>query len=319
LATDLFISNTLGNTGPLSIVADRDNLALGLGVTYLPGITGANRRYSQHFGSTQQPPPSTPAGFALLDGGTIPNKQLLVSLQGGGQGLLTGFRYGLLDDLEIGAFLDSIPGKVDESELGISGKIRFLHQADGDPFTLSGLVTVARANNVLINLVNNNRNELGRQGLEKGGFAFSNEKIGELLIITLSTPMHYQFKGGSAIWLTPTLGFVQRSGLDVAGLNFGGSVPLAKTLDVIAEAGLELSGKGNAFIGNKRDTVIPWTVGLRWRPASLLGISEKSAISGLQLEAYVTNRVGTTPFASLRVRADNDMAIGAGLVLPIQF
>jgi len=319
LATDLFVSNTLGNTGPLSIVADRDNLALGLGVTYLPGITSANRRYSPHFGSTQQPPPNTPAGFALLDGGTIPNKQLLLSLQGGGQGLLTGFRYGLLDDLEIGAFLDSIPGNVDESELGISGKIRFLHQADGDPFTLSGLVTVARANNVLINLVNNNRNELGKLGLEKGGFAFSNEKIGELLIITLSTPMHYQFKGGSAIWLTPTLGFVQRSGLEVAGLNFGGSVPLVKDLDVIAEAGLELSGKGNAFIGNKRDTVIPWTVGLRWRPASLLGISEKSAISGLQLEAYVTNRVGTTPFGSLRVRADNDMAIGAGLVLPIQF
>ncbi|HEY9596402.1 MAG TPA: hypothetical protein V6D33_01870 [Cyanophyceae cyanobacterium] len=319
LATDLFVSNTLGNTGPLSIVADRDNLALGLGVTYLPGITPANRRYSPHFNSTQQPPPSTLAGFTLLDGGTIPNQQLLLSLQGGGQGLLTGFRYGLLDDFEIGAFLDSVPGDVDESELGLSGKIRFLHQADGDPFTLSGLVTVARANNVLTNLVNNDRNDLEKRGLEKGGFAFSNEKVGELLIITLSTPMHYQFKGGSAIWLTPTLGFVQRNGLEVAGLNLGGSVPLAKDLDVIAEAGLELSGKGNAFIGNNRDTVIPWTVGLRWRPASVLGISEKSAISNLQLEAYVTNRVGTTPFGSLRVRADNDVAIGAGLVLPIQF
>lgn len=319
LATDLFVSNTLGNTGPLSIVADRDNLALGLGVTYLPGITPANRRYSPHFNSTQQPPPSTLAGFTLLDGGTIPNQQLLLSLQGGGQGLLTGFRYGLLDDFEIGAFLDSIPGNVDESELGLSGKIRFLHQADDDPFTLSGLVTVARANNVLTNLVNNDRNDLEKRGLEKGGFAFSNEKAGELLIITLSTPMHYQFKGGSAIWLTPTLGFVQRNGLELAGLNLGGSVPLAQDLDVIAEAGLELSGKGNAFIGNNRDTVIPWTVGLRWRPASLLGISEKSAISNLQLEAYVTNRVGTTPFGSLRVRADNDVAIGAGLVLPIQF
>lgn len=319
LATDLFVSNTLGNTGPLSVVADRDYFSLGLGVTYLPGIASANRRYSQHFGSSQQPPPSTLAGFALLDGGTIPNQQLLLSLQGGGQGLLTGIRYGLLDDLEIGAFLDSIPGNVDESELGLSGKIRFLHQADGDPFTLSGLVTVARANNVLVNLVNNNRNELGKRGLEKKGFAFSNEKDGELLIITLSTPMHYQFKGGSAIWLTPTLGLVQRSGLDVAGLNVGGSVPLAKNLDVIAEAGLELSGKGNAFIGNTRQTVIPWTLGLRWRPASVLGIPEKSAISGLQLEAYLTNRLGTTPFGNLRVRADNEIAIGGGLVLPIQF
>ena len=319
LATDLFVSNTLGNTGALSLVADRDYPSVGLGITYLPGITAANRRYSQHFGTTQQPPPNTPAGFALLDGGTVPNKQLLLSFQGGNQGLLTGFRYGLLDDFEIGAFLESIPGNVDESQLGVSGKIRFLHQADGDPFTLSGLVTVARANNVLINLISNNRNELQKRGLEKGGFVFGNEKIGEVLILTLSTPMHYQFKGGSAIWFTPTLGFVQRSGLDVAGLNLGGSVPLAKDLDVIAEAGLDLSGKGNAFMGNKRETVVPWTVGLRWRPASVLGISDKSAISGLQLEAYVTNRVGTTPFGSLRVRADNDIAIGAGLVLPIQF
>jgi hypothetical protein len=225
----------------------------------------------------------------------------------------------LLDDLEIGAFLESIPGTVDESMLGLSGKIRFLHQADGDPFTLSGLVTVARANNVLVNLVSNNRNELEERGLEKGGFVFGNEKAGEVLVISLSTPMHYQFKGGSSIWLTPTLGFVQRSGLEVAGLNLGGSVPLTKDLQAIAEAGLELTGNGNAFIGNKRETVIPWTVGLRWRPASVLGISETSAISGLQLEAYVTNRVGTTPFGSLRVRADNDIAIGVGLVLPIQF
>ena len=319
LATDLFVSNTLGNTGALSLVADRDYPSVGLGITYLPGITAANRRYSQHFGSTQQPPPSTLAGFALLDGGTIPSNQLLLSFQGGSQGLLTGFRYGLLDDFEIGAFLESISGNVDESELGLSGKIRLLHQADGDPFTLSGLVTVARTNNVLVNLINNNRNELARRGLKKGGFAFSNEKDGELLAITLSTPMHYQFKGGSALWLTPTVGFIQRNGIEVAGLNFGGSVPLARNLEMIAEAGLELSGKGNAFIGNKRETVIPWTVGLRWRPASVLGIPDKSPISGLQLEAYITNRVGTTPLGSLRVRADNDLAIGAGLVLPIQF
>jgi hypothetical protein len=99
----------------------------------------------------------------------------------------------------------------------------------------------------------------------------------------------------------------------------GGSVPLAKDLDAIAEVGYDLSGKGNAFIGNKRETVIPWAIGLRWRPASLLGIPEKSAIADLQLEAYVTNRVGSTPFESLRVRADNDIAIGVGLVLPIQF
>jgi hypothetical protein len=319
LSTDLFVSNTLGNIGPLSIVADKDYPSLGVGITYLPGITAANRRYPQHFGSTQQPPPDTQAGFALLDGGTIANQQVRLSLGGGSQGLLTGIQYGLLDDLEIGTFLNSIPGTVDESELGFSGKIRLLHQADGDPFTLSTAVTAARANNVLVNLINNNRNKFTELGLEKSGFNFSNEKNGELFIITLSTPMQYQFKGGSAVWFTPTLGFIQRNGLQMAGFNLGGSVPLAKDLEAIAEAGYDLSGKGNAFIGNKRETVIPWSVGLRWRPASLLGIPEKSAIANMQLEAYVTNRVGSTPFESLRVRTDNDTAIGVGLVLPIQF
>ncbi len=319
LATDLFVSNTLGNTGPLSIVADREYPALGVGVTFLPGITGANRRYAQSYRSTQQPPPATLGGFALLDGGTVRNQQLLTTVQGGEQGLLTGIRYGLLDDLEIGAFLNNIPGTVDESELGFSGKIRFLHQADGDPLTLSGLVTLARSNNVLTNLISNNRNEFEEQGLEKGGFAFSNERNGELFIVTLSTPMHYQFDGGSALWLTPTLGFVQRNGLEIAGFSLGGSVPVLRDLNVIAEAGLEFGGEGNAFIGNDRETVIPWILGLRWNPSSLLGISETNAFSGLQLELYVTNRVGSTPFESLRVRADNDKAIGFGLLLPIQF
>ncbi len=318
LATDLFISNTLGNTGALSIVADQEFPALGLGVTFLPGVTSANRRYLKHFGSTQQPPPSTPAGFVWLDGGTVANQQLQLTLQGGEQGLFTGIKYGLLDDLEIGTFLSLVPGTVDESELGVSGKIRFLHQADGDPFTLSGAVSVARSNNVLLNLVTNNRNELARRGIEKGGFALTNEQAGELLIITLSTPIHYQFEGGSALWLTPTVGFVQRNGLEVAGFNLGGSVPLITDLDAIAEVGLDLSGKGNTFIGNNRETVIPWSLGLRWYPASLLGISQTSALSDLQLEVYATNRVGSSPFGSLRVRADNDTAIGFGLVLPIR-
>lgn len=319
LATDLFVSNTLGNTGALSVIADKNNPSVGLGITYLPGVTSANRQYPKHFRETQQPPPSTPAGFGFFDGGTVANKQMALSVQGGGQGLLTSVRYGLLDDLEIGAFLDNIPGKVDESQLGLSGKLRLLHQADGDPFTLSTAVTVARSNNVLVNLINNNRNKFQELGLTKGGFAISNEKAGELFIITVSTPMHYQFKGGSAVWLTPTLGFVQRNGLQVAGVNLGGSVPLVKNLDAIAEAGVDFSGKGNAFIGNNRQTVIPWAAGLRWRPASLLGIAETNSLSGMQLEAYVTNRLGATPFDSLRVRADNDIAVGVGVMLPIQF
>ncbi|MEM9926921.1 MAG: hypothetical protein AAF915_24785 [Cyanobacteria bacterium P01_D01_bin.50] len=223
--------------------------------------------------------------------------------------------------MEIGAFLDNIPGTVDESQLGLSGKLRFLHQADGDALTLSVAGTVARANNVLTNFVKNDRNRFDNLGLEKGGFALSNENgtEDEELIITLSTPMHYQLKNGSAVWLTPTLGWIQRNGLEIAGFNFGASIPLNKDLNTIAEVGFDLSGNGNAFIGNNRQTVIPWTVGLRWNPASLLNISNNNTLSDLQLEAYLTNRLGSSPFSSLRVRADNETAIGVGLVLPLQF
>ena len=318
LATDLFVSNTLGNTGALSIITDRNYPALGFNLTFLPGITRANRRYPQHFRSTVQPS-NTNAGFGFLDGGTIPNQQLRFNLQAGSQGLLTGIRYGLLDDLEIGAFLDSIPGTVDESQLGFSGRLRLLHQADGDPLTLSVAGTLARPNNVFTNFVNNNRNRFDELGLETDGFSFSNEKEGELFIITLSTPMHYQFKNKSAVWLTPTLGFVQRRGLEIAGFNLGGSLPINKDLNAIAEVGFDLSGNGNGFIGNNRQTVIPWTVGLRWNPASLLNISDDNSFSDMQLEAYLTNRLGSTPFDSLRVRADNETAVGVGLVLPVQF
>ncbi len=307
LSTDLFVSNTLGNTGALSIVADKEYTAIGFGVNLLPGITAANRRYPEHFRSTQQPPPTTYAGFGSLDGGTVPQNQLLLTLQGGGQGILSGIRYGILDDLEIGAFLDLVPGTIDESLLGFSGKIRYLHQADGDPFTFSIAGTLARANNPFVNFTENNRNRFQELGLRKAGFAFSNEKYeeAELFVVTLSTPMHYQFPGGSATWLTPILGFVQRRGLEIAGFNVGGSVPLSKNLQAIAEVGLDLTDKGNGFIGNQRQTIIPWSFGLRWHPG---------LFSGLQLEAYLTNRLGSSPFDTLRVKADNETTIGVGLI-----
>ncbi len=312
LSTDIFISNSLGNTGALSIVADKEHPFFGLGVTFIPGMTTANRRYPESFKSTLQPPPATPAGFAFFDGGTIPNGQLLTTIQGGSQGVLTAIQYGLLDDLELGVFVDYISGTTDESEAGFSGRLRLLHQADGDPFTLTAAATLGRTNNVLLNLINNDAKAFERSGLKKGGFSFSNEAASELYIITLSSPINYQFPTGSAIWLTPTLGFIQRYGLQMAGLNLGGSLPLDQNLQLIAETGIDLSGKGNGFIDNKRQTVIPWSLGLRWNPSL-------KAIAGLELEAYATNRVGSTPFHSLRVQADNPVSLGIGVRLPVQF
>lgn len=315
LAADLFISNTLGNTGPLSVVTDREFDALGLGITYIPGVTAANRRYPTHFGVRQQRPPSTHAGFSALDGGTVPKKQLLTSLQVSQGRVSSAIRYGIEDDLEIGALIDNISGTVDESVLGFSGKIRLLHQADGKPFTLSATGSIARSNNVIVNLINNNPNEFQERGLEKGGFAFSNETINEPFVISLSAPLHYQFPKGGAAWFTPTLGYVQRNGLEIAGFNLGTSLPLSSELDAIAEVGFNLKGEGNALIDNTRKSVIPWTLGVRWKPQSLLG----KTLSGLQLEAYLSNRVGSSPFETLRVRADNETRLGIGMLLPVQF
>jgi hypothetical protein len=313
LSADLFISNTLGNTGALSIIADKDFPFAGFSINFLPGVTSANRRYATSFRPTQQPPPAIPAGFAFLDGGTIPSGQLLLSGQGRDGGVSGALQYGLMDDLEIGAFIDYIGGTTDESLLGFSGRIRLLHQADGDPFTLSVAGTLARSNNVMINLVSNNPNEFEDRGLRKGGFAFRNERTGELFVYTLSTPIHYEFKGGSAIWMTPTLGFVQRNGLQIAGINFGGSIPITKNLDLIGEAGVEFNGEGNALIGNRRKDIIPWNVGLRWNPFS------DDNNTGAQIEAYATNRLGWSPFENLRVQADNPLTFGVGVRLPIQF
>jgi hypothetical protein len=328
LATDLFISNTLGNTGALSAIADRESISLGLGVTFLPAFTAANRQYPQHFRDTQNPPPFIPAGFGFLDGGTIANQQLLTTLQGGSQGLLAAIQYGLLDDLEIGGFIDSISGDTDESEIGLSGKIRFLHQADGDPFTLSGLVTVSKSNNVLLNFLSGNANELENRGLEEEGFVFSSEVCsdnggvskndGECLMITLSAPMHYQLENGSAVWLTPTLGYVQRNGLEIAGFNLGGSVPLGQKITAIAEAGFNLTGDGNALVDDDRKNLIPWALGVRWNAASLFNLPVTRNL-GPQVELYLTNRVGSSPFQTLRVREDNDIAVGVGLLFPLQF
>lgn len=313
LSLDLFASNALGNTGPLSIVGDRDYPALGVGVTWLPGLTGSNRDYPVAFAATQQPPPVTASGFAPLLGNTLPARVLMMNIGGGGQGLLASARYGLMDDLEIGFFTDVISGQVDESEMGISGKIRFLHQGDGDPFTLSALATVSRSNNVMINFVDNNRNALEDKGLKEGGFVLGNEDEGELVVATISIPMHYQFASGSALWLTPIVGYVQRSGWEIAGLNLGGTVPLIQDFRAIAEVGINLVGPGNAFMGDTRENVIPWIVGLRWEPGSFM------KLMGLKLDSYVTNRVGWSPFHTMRVRADNDITFGVNLTIPVRF
>lgn len=321
LATDLFISNALGNTGALSIVADQEYVSLGLGVTFIPPVTGANREYPRHFSSLQESAFYIPDGFSALDGGTVPPNVLLTSIYGGSQGFLTSLRYGVVDDFEMGFFIDSISGAIDESESGVSLKVGFLNQAYGEPFTLSGVVTFAGTNNVMINLLNDNPNALEETGEEESVISYTNEDCDkdQCLIASVSLPMSYQYESGAAIWFTPVLGFIQRNGLQIAGFNLGGSIPLSESLDVVAETGLEFAGKGNTLTDDDRKNRIPWSLGLRWNASALIGHSPNPQNPGPQVELYLTNRVGASPFHSLRVRNENDLAIGFGLTIPIQF
>ncbi|NJK51216.1 hypothetical protein HC931_26725 [Candidatus Gracilibacteria bacterium] len=278
LAVDIFASNTQGNKGPLALTADRDLLSIGAGVIFMPDFIGANRRSAGGFGDEEDSPP-TIDGLGFLDGGTLNGGQFQVQLQAGTPGISTALRYGFLKDFEGGVYFNYAFGNVDESEQGISGKIRFLNQSEGAPLTASLAVTLSQTNQPFINFFENNRDELRDRGLKKSAPFLLNQdslQTGQLNIVTVSIPLNYQFDSGLSLWLTPTLGYVQRMGAEIAGFNAGGSVPIADDFSLIGEIGANLIGDGNAFLGDSRANVIPWTFAVRWDPSSFLGFDRDS-------------------------------------------
>lgn len=325
LAVDVFASNTLGRTGPLSLTSDRELVAFGAGVSFLPSFIAANRRYSDTFGDPTLPTPITDDGFAFYDGGVLDRGQFLANIQAGSQGLLTSLRYAPVRDLELGIYLDSVSGEVDESEQGIAGKVRILDQALGAPFTASVAATFGITNEPFVNFFNNDRNEFDERDLDEGTpFFLQVDDIdeGRLIIATLSFPLHYRFDNGIAAWVTPIFGFVQRDGVEIGGVNVGGSFPITDNLNLIGEVGANFAGEGNGFVDEDEDELedaLAYTIGLRWQFAQLLGLNPEAIEEPLQLELYLTNRVGSSTFHSLRVREDNDLAIGVGLFVPFRF
>ncbi len=224
-----------------------------------------------------------------------------------------------MEDLEVGLYLDYVSGEVDESEQGVSGKVRLLNQAAGDPLTLSVATTLSLPNEPFVNFSSNKRSEFKRLDLNKRVpflLQGDDDTRGQLFIATVSLPLQYQFDSGAAVWFTPTWGFVQRNGTEIAGFNLGGSVPVSRDLSVLGEVGANFAGEGNAFFGETRANAIPWSVGLRWDPTIFLGIDPDDVKSAPFLHLYLTNRVGASPFHDLRVRADNDLAVGVGFSIP---
>jgi uncharacterized protein YjbI with pentapeptide repeats len=319
---DLFATNTFGNFGPISLTADRENIGIGAGLVFMPSVIPGNRdHYPDNFqGKFQKKDtPLTTDGLGFFDGGTVPANKTLLQFQGGSGGIMAAVRYGVVRDLEIGAYLDYVFGKVDESEQGVSGKVRLLNQGDGAPFTASAVVTFAQVNKPVINFINNDRDLFANGGGDKPfPFLFSGglNKGNAFYLVTASLPLQYQFRPGTAVWLTPTLGFIQRGGLGVAGVNAGGSIRVYKDISLLAEVGANFTGDGNVFINNRLADRIPWNFAVRWTPSKLLGLDYTDALARPSLELFVTNRVGASAWHQFRVRDQNDPAVGVGVNFP---
>ena len=320
LALDVYATNTFASFAPLSLTGDRDFLGLGGNIVFMPDIIPANRQYGDRSEQEKQESLTTD-GVAFFDGGTLPSGKLALNLQGGSQGVLTAIRYGLLDDFEGGIFLDYVSGDVDESEQGISGKIRFLNQQENAPFTLSAAGTVSLTNEPFINFISNNADTFDDRDLDKSVPIFTpggdDGRNGQLLIVTAALPMHYEINSDAAVWFTPILSYVQREGVELGGFNLGGAIDLVPKVSLVAEIGANFVGEGNSFIDGELANKIPGTVAVRWQPLSLLRKEPSTDNSNPYLELYLTNRVGSSTWHQLRVREDNDLAIGAGLFLPL--
>jgi len=320
LALDLYATNTFASYAPLSLTADRDFMGLGVNLVFMPDAILANRKYRKGQSNLADTNFFTTDGLAFFDGGTVPSGEFLFHLQNSSQGILTALRYGILKDFEGGIFLDSVAGEVDESEQGISGKVRLLNQAETSPFTLSAAATASLTNEPFINFVRNDTDAFEEEDLDKTIPIFTpggdDGARGKLLILTLSLPMQYEINPGTAVWFTPILGYAQRQGLEIGGFNLGGSFDLSKKVSAIVEVGANLVGEGNSLVDGQRANKIPWTIGVKWLPLSLLGKEANNNNSDPHLKLYFTNRVGSSTWHQLRVRENGNAAVGVDLAIP---
>lgn len=323
LGIDLYATNTFGSLGPLALTADHENIGIGANLVFMPGIIPANREnYPNNFKGqfNQKDSPLTTDGLGFFDGGTLPAGKLMFQTQGGSGGVMTAARYGVLKDLELGIYLDYVFGNVDESESGIAAKVRLLDQAKGSPFTASAVVSFGLANEPIFNFTNNQSDFFANQGRDKSvPIYFFSDALNTgrgLIIATFSLPLQYQISKGTAVWVTPTLGFVQRGGVGVAGVNAGGSIRVFNDVSLLGEVGVNFAGDGNAFIGNRLADRIPWNFAVRWTPSKVFGLELGDSLARPSLELFVTNRVGASVWQQFRVRDQNDPAVGVGISIP---
>lgn len=343
LSLDIFVTNAYANSGAASLVTS-SNTGVGVALALTPERTlyfldfPANRKFAETF---ELGVPKAvrrqfvPASFDLLDGSTVPGGVTRANIQAATGAVSVVARSGALDDFETGTYANfAVDSGPDESDGGFSTKIRLLHQPSGDPLTLSTLFTIGRTSSRMCNFVDNDRNGLqqalnlqptacpGVPGVAPAGdrgpippniFGLVTENIGELIVLSLSFPTQYVLPEGHSFWVNPKIAYVQRGGdnTPLAGVSVGGALRVWQGLDLVAQLTPMLRGD-NAFVGDTLQQRFPWQAGVRFTP----GLSPAAGGTDLSFNVYATNAVGLSPYQSLRVRADNNLSVGLGVVLP---
>ncbi len=302
---EVFISNTLGNTGALSVVADREYRALGAGLRVYP--QAARERDQDALVRDAEHP--SPLGLASISGVWLPSGAASARVRRSGQGTLAAGEWAPVRGVQGGIFLDLLDGVRDEGELG--GVIRVALLANrGDHVPNVAVVTAAsRTNNPLVNLLAGSWEEIRRLGLPKGSFNFGDENglEGRLYTITVALPVEW-YVGATTIRLAPTAGYVQRNGVQLSGVSLGVQRALTQRLSVGGDIGVAI-GEGNVILRNGRSHAIPFGVTTAWHRDGAASATKFP----LALEAFLTNRAGDSPFHSLRVRADRALSAGLGI------
>ena len=186
-------------------------------------------------------------------------------VQGGQQGVLTALRYGILRDFEVFGYLDNVLGRVDESEQGFGIKVRLLDQESNGPLTISATASVGLTNEVFRNFIDNDPNAFNALGIEKRvPLVFQvDSPQGRRFLTSASLPIHYKVNDQLNTWFTPTLGYAQRLGVELAGFNLGGSYEVVRDVSLVAEVGANFIGRGNSFNSSRLVDRIPWTLAAR--------------------------------------------------------
>lgn len=297
----LLVSNTLGETGALSFVADREYPAVGAGVRFRPSL-----RYRERSGDPGLRPLSV-VGLPPGDGADAS-----VNLARGVTGSLAAASLGPADGLRFTAFLDHLSGSVDEGELGAAVSVRLLGGSDARGTALGVIASASRSNNLLVNLLTGNGSEFTRRGLSRSSYTFGDEDVegGRLYIISAALPLSIDAGDAGIVWVAPAASMIQRRGVQAAGIAAGLGGQLGRSWSVLGEMAVDLSGKGNALTDSARVTRVPWTV-------ALFRTFGGGSGSPPPLEVYgqLGTRVGNSPFHTLRARASTRPVIAFGVRL----